>query len=322
MARTSSKWLAAGANTRAMKTDNHVVTVIIPTVKRGSLGQCLDALKGQTRPADEILVIRDEQRRGPAWARNEGIRTARGDLIAFTDDDCVPPPDWLENLIRVMDDYEADGAGGTLRETDQLLHEQKMRRGFPTEIGIDTMGWVADTGNIMYRKAWLDKRVAEDGFVFNETFRVSQDAEFAWRSRVNGARFVFVPQPVMHLRRATPSKHFRHQFGRGVAIAHLYTIQRAAKTTITHQPSMIWGKKDSPKLLMWSRALWHKAVGPFDRSSFSRARYFWMFWLGEKCQSLGFVWGMLKWRGAKQSPESAQSPVPASTQAQAQAPSS
>jgi GT2 family glycosyltransferase len=277
----------------------HVVSVVIPSVKRGSLDRCLATLHRQTRPADEILVIQDEHRRGPAWARNEGIRTSRGDLIAFTDDDCLTPPDWLANLIRAIDDYDANGAGGTLLETDPLLHEQKMRRRFPTQVSLDTMGWVGDTGNIMYRRAWLDKRAAEDGFVFNETFRVSQDAEFAWRSRVHGARFVFVPQPVTHLRRATPRSYLRHQFGRGVAIARLYAIQRAAKTSITHQPSLIWGHEDSPGWIMWLRALWYKAVGPFDRSSFSKARYFWQFWLGEKFQSLGFVWGLIKLRWAR-----------------------
>jgi GT2 family glycosyltransferase len=79
------------------------VTVVIPTLGRGSLPLTLEALARQTRPADEVLQILDRDRRGVAWGRNEGIRRARGDLIAFTDDDCIPGPDWLATLIEAMD---------------------------------------------------------------------------------------------------------------------------------------------------------------------------------------------------------------------------
>src|SRR3989338_6032439 len=95
-----------------MPGDAHVVSVVIPTVGRASLARCLAALREQTRAPEEIIVIRDEQGRGSAWARNEGIRRSRGDLLAFTDDDCVPPPEWLERLVDAVDRDGADGAGG------------------------------------------------------------------------------------------------------------------------------------------------------------------------------------------------------------------
>ena len=41
--------------------------------------------------------VREDQR-GLDNARNAGLRVARGDLVAFTDDDCVPPPTWLRAL--------------------------------------------------------------------------------------------------------------------------------------------------------------------------------------------------------------------------------
>ena len=68
-----------------MKKISNVVSVIIPTIGRASLNDTLKALKRQTRLPDEILVIKDFERRGPSWARNEGVKKAKGDLIAYRD---------------------------------------------------------------------------------------------------------------------------------------------------------------------------------------------------------------------------------------------
>ncbi|MBO0950975.1 glycosyltransferase family 2 protein [Fibrella forsythiae] len=101
-----------------------LISVIIPTYHRPELlRKCLDALAMQTLSPEqfEILVVDDgdqpqtalavrkamqetglairylaqPERRGPAAARNRGWRVAIGALIAFTDDDCVPDPNWL-----------------------------------------------------------------------------------------------------------------------------------------------------------------------------------------------------------------------------------
>src|SRR5512133_3600685 len=41
---------------------------------------------------------------GPATARNMGWRAARGEIIAFTDDDCIPEPDWLSSGVSAFVD--------------------------------------------------------------------------------------------------------------------------------------------------------------------------------------------------------------------------
>ena len=101
------------------------VSVVIPTLNRTQLlKRCLDALLAQTldpasyeiiivddasrketerlvenysaaRPGSPYTVYSDRKRRGPAAARNLGWRTAAAPIIAFTDDDCIPEPDWL-----------------------------------------------------------------------------------------------------------------------------------------------------------------------------------------------------------------------------------
>jgi len=97
--------------------DRHIVSVIIPTLGRDTLALCQDALAKQTRQPDEVIVVLDRERRGIAWGRNEGIARAKGDLIAFADDDGIPPPDWLERLVGALDRHDAAAAGGTFQET-------------------------------------------------------------------------------------------------------------------------------------------------------------------------------------------------------------
>jgi glycosyltransferase involved in cell wall biosynthesis len=99
-------------------------SVIVPTRDRpGALADCLAALHRLAYPRDrfEVIVVDDGSEQtlegvlaafrdrlpvtlvpqasaGPAAARNAGARKARGDFLAFTDDDCAPDADWLGAL--------------------------------------------------------------------------------------------------------------------------------------------------------------------------------------------------------------------------------
>lgn len=273
--------------------DSHAVSVVIPTIGRASLEECREGLRSQNRPPDEVIVVHDENRCGPSWARNEGIRRSHGDLVAFLDDDCVPPPEWLESMIGAMDRHEADGVGGTYKEVDPFLSAIRLRRKFPEIEQKDLTGFVGAGGNVIYKREWLESCEKRDGFVFDEAFRISQDIELAWRLRARGARLVFVPTNVAHLRRETFFSFLRFQFGRGAAIADLHRAQRVRNTGVPMQKSLLWEKTESGTRSRWIRAVWLKALGPFDFRSFNGAGEFVLFWLGEKVQGAGFIFGLL-----------------------------
>lgn len=275
-----------------MPTERHVVSVVIPTVGRPTLQGCLDALAGQSRPPDQVIPVLDREWRGPSWARNAGIAQAVGDLIAFTDDDCRPPPDWIERLIAALDEAGAAGAGGSLAETDPLLEAIRARRPLPTARTRDPGGLVGGAGNVMYRRGWLDRLKAEDGHVFDERFRsTGEDWELVLRLRLRGAELVYEPVHVTHVRRASPMGHLRQQFARGCGVADLYLAHRRLGGPVSAQPSRIWGVPHRAGAGLLS-ALWHKGVGPFDVSSFRRPAHFLTHWVGEKVQGLGFLYGL------------------------------
>jgi GT2 family glycosyltransferase len=118
------------------------VSVIVPTFRRDDLlANCLAALCRQSLPPEEyeILVadnagstetadlvkrmasahaapltyVAAHHRRGPAAARNAGWRSSRGEVLAFTDDDCVPDAGWLRAGLAAIDDG-ADAVSGRL----------------------------------------------------------------------------------------------------------------------------------------------------------------------------------------------------------------
>lgn len=208
-----------------MEQDHHIVSVVIPTLGRETLALCQAALAKQTRLPDEVVVVIDRDRRGIAWGRNEGIARATGDLIAFADDDVIPPPDWLERLVAALDRYDAAVAGGTFQETDPLLDAIRRRNPLPASEQVDPGGLVGNGGNIMFKREWLNTCQQQDGYVFNPSFNGSgEDWELIWRLRKRGATMVYVPNPVIHLRRATGLQHLRHSFQRGAGIATLFRV--------------------------------------------------------------------------------------------------
>jgi glycosyltransferase involved in cell wall biosynthesis len=274
---------------RGGRGDGRVVSVVIPTLGRPTIEETRKALAAQTRPPDEVIVVLDSERRGEVWARNEGIRRSRGDVIASTDDDCVPPPDWLERLLLAIDRHDAAGAGGTFRETDPLLAGKRGRRRFPSEECVDgPEGWVGNTGNVAYLRAWLEDLERRDGWVFDPSFESGCDVHLAWRLRRNGARLVFVPNEVTHLRRVTPSQYFSNQCYRGTGIGRLHLAQRRSGGNVMPvQRSLLWPQDGGrPK---WARAAWRKLLGPFDAGGFHTLRDFAVYWIGEKCEAAAFA---------------------------------
>ena len=277
-----------------MPLDRHKISVIVPTVGRDSLALCRTALERQTRPPDEIVIVVDEFRRGVVWARNEGIARSSGDVIAFADDDVIPPADWLERLVGALDRCDAAAAGGTFQETDPLLDAIRRRNPFPEREQMDHGGLVGNSGNLMIRRQWLARCQQEDGYVFNPCFGGSgEDWELMWRLRKRGARMVYVPSQVQHLRRAAVGQHLRHSFQRGVGIARLFLVMRCDQSGVVPQDSLLWGTRGQRTDPRWFQALWTKLIGPFDGKGFQSRQQFWVFWLGEKCQAAGFLWELV-----------------------------
>ena len=136
-----------------------------------------------------LRAIRLDANQGPSAARNRGWRAAGSPVVAFTDDDCVPQPGWLAALLAgiaagndiVQGRTEPDPAHldehGPFGRTMRVPHEE---------------GYY-ETCNIAYRHEWLERLGG-----FDESFRIAEDVDLAWRAIEAGARTAFADGALVH----------------------------------------------------------------------------------------------------------------------------
>jgi GT2 family glycosyltransferase len=123
----------------------------------------------------------------PAAARNAGWRAAVGEAIAFTDDDCMPRPDWLRAGLAAMRDG-IDGASG--RVVVPLPDD-------PTDYELDAAGLERGefvTANCFYRREALER---VGGFDERFTAPWREDSDLYFTLLEQGASFVEAPQAVV-----------------------------------------------------------------------------------------------------------------------------
>ncbi|MDX2176874.1 MAG: glycosyltransferase [Candidatus Sumerlaeia bacterium] len=228
------------------------VSVVVPFHNRvADVPRCLEAVLREARaiPGAEVVVVDngstdgtrealaavesarlvDCARRGPAAARNAGIRGARGELVAFTDSDCVPDPGWLAALVAPFADPDVRAVGGridTLRTESGVAWYVATRRLLDNEVFFgarDPFPPFFATANAAYRRADLE-RVGG----FDEELWTPEDADLCWRVMEGGGRMVYVPEAVVkHRHRDTFRGFFRQARDYGRGGYQLYAKHRA-----------------------------------------------------------------------------------------------
>ena len=106
------------------------------------------------------VVYSQEPRKNIALARNEALRHAHGDFVAFIDDDEFPEPDWLEKMLAACVAYDAAGVLGPVRPHFDAPPPPWIVKGGFCERPEHTTGRVMDweesrTGNLLFRRAIL-----------------------------------------------------------------------------------------------------------------------------------------------------------------------
>lgn len=167
------------------------VSVVVPTCGRADLlARCLEALEHQTlaRSHYEIIVADDsELRSGPAAARNRGWRKARAPIVAFTDDDTVPAPDWLERGLEAIKEH-IDAASGRIVMPIPAA---------PTDYERDAQG--LEHSEFVTANCFVRRRVLERLGGFDEGFRMAwrEDSDLHFSLLKSGARLVHAPRAVV-----------------------------------------------------------------------------------------------------------------------------
>jgi GT2 family glycosyltransferase len=218
-----------------------LVSIIIPAYNAaGALEQCLRACLAQTYADIEVLLVDDgssdatpriaqtfpvhyirQPNRGPAAARNRGAAEARGDILAFTDADCVPERDWLERLVAAFE-KGVDAVGGTYAIANpesalaRMIHEEIAARHARLGREVDFLG----SFNMAYRKEVFQ---AVGGFDESFTMASGEDNDLAYRLRQRGCRLRFVADArVAHFHPTRLAAYLRTQMWHGFWRVKLY----------------------------------------------------------------------------------------------------
>lgn len=204
------------------------VSVVVPTCHRPMLlDRCLSALLAQDLAPDafEVIIVDDAaceatrcqvarwaecaQARGrtvryvpvagpthgPAAARNAGWRSAHGAIVAFTDDDCIPAPNWLRAGLCAMHD-DVDGASGKI-----IVPAPPSPTDYERNAALLASSEFV-TANCFYRRQALE---AVGGFDERFTLAWREDTDLYLTLLERGARLVCVPDAaVVHPLRPAP----------------------------------------------------------------------------------------------------------------------
>jgi hypothetical protein len=127
----------------------------------------------------------------PARKRNVAWRTADAPLLAFTDDDCRPEPDWLERLLERSARTPGAVVQGATRP-DPLEHDVFAAPHVHT-LTVDPPGRAAQTCNILYSRELLERLGG-----FDPDAPTGEDTELAMRAREAGAELVGAPAAVVY----------------------------------------------------------------------------------------------------------------------------
>ncbi len=209
------------------------ISIIIPAYNAAdTISACVQALQTQTIPREryEIIVVDDgstddtaqraaaagarvirQENAGQAKARNTGVSASKGQVLLFTDADCIPLSNWIQNMLYAFNKTDIVGAKGVYvsNQTEliarfvQLEHEDRydyMRR----ESYIDFV----DTYSAAYRR---DVFLEMGGF--DEKFRIDEDQELSFRISFAEYKLVFLPNAkVIHRHVKTVRHYIRRKF--------------------------------------------------------------------------------------------------------------
>jgi GT2 family glycosyltransferase len=174
-------------------------------------------------PGGPRMVIISQENKGLSVARNVGAHAATGEIIAYTDSDCVPDPDWLAFLVYkfVRSGFVAVGGPNfPPPEPDLVPAAVAVSPGGPTHVLLNDE--VAE--HIPGCNMAFTKKALEEIGGFEPVFAAAgDDVDLCWRLQNRGYAIGFSPAAtVWHYRRNTVKAYLKQQMGYGKAEALLY----------------------------------------------------------------------------------------------------
>jgi glycosyltransferase involved in cell wall biosynthesis len=243
-------------------------SVIVPAYQAATvLPQCLTALQQQTidRAQYEIIIVDDGstdttaevaqqglrtcpearvirvEHGGPAQARNTGAQAANGEILLFTDADCAPLPDWIEQFARVFADPGISGAAGAYTTQQRSLIARFVQQEYEERYAYTRRQTAIDFIDT-YSAAYRREIFLDNGGFDAETFSTAsvEDQEFSFRLAAGGHQLIFAPDAkVQHRHNSTLFKYFRRKYYIGYWKMRLLKQHPGKAVRDSHTPQIV-----------------------------------------------------------------------------------
>lgn len=228
----------------AEQTDLPSVSVVVCAYNAGgTLRECLESLMHLDYPDFEVILVDDgskdntpqiaadypevkyirQTNHGLSYARNVGAEHSGGEIVAYTDADCVADEDWLRCLMQAMRDQAVPAIGGpniTPHSDGWSALCVASSPGNPSHVMFDDRYAEHIPGcNMAFRRNVLHELGG-----FDAQFRAAgDDVDFCWRILDHGGAIGYAPGAfVWHHRRETVKAYLKQQIGYGRAEAILH----------------------------------------------------------------------------------------------------
>ncbi len=192
-------------------------SVIVPTRDRPEqLARCVAAIEALDYPDFEVVVVEDDEGRGPAATRNAGAALATGELLAFTDDDCEPEPQWLARLAAKVGERAIAGGRTVSALTDNAYSaaSQAINDAVYEHYNSDPAqaGFIASNNLAMPAAAFAEL----GGFDERFALAAGEDRDLCTRWLELGGTIVYEPEAVVrHSHQLSAAGFWRQHYGYG-----------------------------------------------------------------------------------------------------------
>jgi GT2 family glycosyltransferase len=188
-----------------------------------------------------------EGRQGVSFARNTGVQEAKGEIIAFTDDDCIVDPLWLESIAR---EFSIDPGISVLGGRVELYNpadkpitiRTSQERTVMSEASFDQLFALLPGCNLAFTRAAFDQIGGFDSeFGPGAKFRNGEDSDFLYRAFKKGFKMTYSPNALVYHNHGRRTDSHVHSLNR------LYAFSRGA----FYCKFILQGDRDILKMAYW-----------------------------------------------------------------------
>jgi glycosyltransferase involved in cell wall biosynthesis len=264
------------------------ISIIIPNHNReGLIGETLECLLRQTRPAEEVIVVDDgstdgsvavirgfgdrvrlieQANAGPGAARNTGLAAARGEFVQFFDSDDLCSLNKLEVQARALETSGADIAYGPWLQAwladGEAVHPELALQQHPLPPARSALAWFLRGWVIVFQCCLIRRSLIERAGPYREDFAVGEDLELLFRMLRLSPRLVHTPEALV-LYRLHEGQISRGETARRRQSENLVRLADSLLARLVEDPAGIGpGDLGHWRFVAWQQARLLSAIDP------------------------------------------------------------